>query len=570
MVGVSFSTATMVMKKHLQQVSFFLMGGTLLTALTTMSGACRSESSDPLQTQQKASNISWLHKQAAAHNYIPSQCYARSERHDGQLMQGCYVCHTKGKSPNYVDDSDLQLRYDFPEPARQNPSTNLFVDRRKKAATISEQSVWNYVRTVNYFPGTNEGNWKLDAYFHFDNQGYDRDPHGRPSGWRAFAFAPLPGAFFPTNGGSAGDVLIRLPIAYQQNEKGELDLDIYSMNLAILRSLIQRIDVPIKEVDEHVVGVDLNRNGTLDKATKIVFVWNPRKHIALQFVGKAKNLRNVDGLAARPGLFPQGTEFLHSVRYLDVQNDTVVMAARFKELRYAKKVRMLNYSDLENQARQEKKEADDFPDRLEQFYPNSGQGIATGKGWVLQALIEDQHGKLRAQTNEELRYCVGCHRGIGKTTDGIFSFARMPLAWQFQEGFFHWSQHGLTHLPEPRLTNGGYEYSEYLERSKGSDYHDNPEIIDKFWDKQGKKIDTAFQELHSNIGLLLLPSRIRALELNRAAMILAQEQSYPMGREATLFPPPNALQVTQPLEPTGVQVPWLSEFQPTSIETTNH
>jgi len=41
----------------------------------------------------------------------------------------CYVCHTAGKEPNFLDDSSLQLVYAFPNGFEKNPWTNLFNDR---------------------------------------------------------------------------------------------------------------------------------------------------------------------------------------------------------------------------------------------------------------------------------------------------------------------------------------------------------------------------------------------------------------------------------------------------------
>ena len=59
-----------------------------------------------------------------------------------------------------------------------------------------------------------------DAYYHFDTAGFDHAPNGDYTGWRAFAYFPVPGAFMPTNG-STDDVLIRLPAAYQQDAQGQ-------------------------------------------------------------------------------------------------------------------------------------------------------------------------------------------------------------------------------------------------------------------------------------------------------------------------------------------------------------
>ncbi len=52
-----------------------------------------------------------------------------------------------------------------------------------------------------------------------------------------------------------------------------------------------------------------------------------------------------------------GTEFFHTVRYLDVGPDGwVTMAPRMKEVRYAKKVRWYGYALLRETARREARE----------------------------------------------------------------------------------------------------------------------------------------------------------------------------------------------------------------------
>ena len=80
-------------------------------------------------------------------------------------------------------------------------------------------------------------------------------------------------------------------------------------------------------------------------------------------------------------LFPEGTEFVHSVRYLDVVADgTVGAAARLKELRYARKIGWRSYTTLMQEAQQELKEAVGNPDEPERFFGDLESGIANGKG----------------------------------------------------------------------------------------------------------------------------------------------------------------------------------------------
>ena len=58
------------------------------------------------------------------------------------------------------------------------------------------------------------------------------------------------------------------------------------------------------------------------------------------------------------------------------------------------------------------------------------------RGWQLQGFIEDAEGRLRLQSDEEHRVCMGCHDGIGVTVDQTFSFPRtLPGAegWRYQD-----------------------------------------------------------------------------------------------------------------------------------------
>jgi hypothetical protein len=40
------------------------------------------------------------------------------------------------------------------------------------------------------------------------------------------------------------------------------------------------------------------------------------------------------------------------------------------------------------------------------------------------AFIEDEGGKLRPQTAEEMKFCIACHGGVGGTVDGTYTFWR--------------------------------------------------------------------------------------------------------------------------------------------------
>jgi hypothetical protein len=127
----------------------------------------------------------------------------------------------------------------------------------------------------------------------------------------------------------------------------------------------------------------------------------------MTFIGDAKTGQQKGELRLAAGLFPEGTEFLSSLSYIDVNADEVVrMAPRMKELRYARKTGWLTYAELETLAMNEIKERNDFPDRLKLPVGNIEKGISNHRGWVLQGFIEDADGRLRPQILEESAACI--------------------------------------------------------------------------------------------------------------------------------------------------------------------
>lgn len=508
--------------------------------------------------------------------YIPPQCYTKTRGEDGRVHNPCFACHQRSRRPNFVDDWDVQLSYALPGPALENPWTNLFVDRRAEVAAISDEAILAWVRTDNYHDGDGglrlarrlaelpeewdfdgDGRWsgfRPDAYFRFDDEGFDLDPSGSRTGWRAFAYYPFPGTFWPTNG-SAGDVLIRLPEPFRTNVEGEPDDRVYALNLAILEALTRREDVAIPETDERVYGVDLDRDGRLRTAERVAFSWAPTEGKDMEYVGLAGRLQAEGKVHLAAGLLPVGTEFLHSVRYLDpdAESASVGMASRMKELRYARKRRWLSYSDLDEAAAEEIKSKDDFPDRAHQILGDVEHGVNTGQGWLYQGFIEDQRGELRPQTFEESVFCVGCHSGVGATSDGIFSWGRkLPSSG----GYFHWTQRGLEGLAEPRRTDGAGEYTFYLAQTGAADeFRGNAEAISRFFDADGELAPEAVSRMQEDVSVLLLPSPERALLLDKAYRVLVGEQSFVHGRDATVEPVANVHRVVAQDTETGIGAP---------------
>lgn len=513
--------------------------------------------------------------------YIPAQCYTKTQDDLGKVHNPCFSCHTQNIEPNYLfDDFEVQMSYDFPSYAMKNHWHNLFKDRTLAVAQISDESILAYIRKSNYLNDQGQiilaetlnsvpSKWDFnqnnqwdgytpDIYFNFDNEGYDLNPQGEMTGWRAFAYAPFLGTFWPTNG-STDDVMIRLPKTMWLKENGEVSRETYHLNLSIVLAMIQRRNITIPNTDETLYGVDLNKNGQLDIAKEIVYKWAPTKGENMSYVGKAKQLQASNKLHLAAGLYPEGTEFIHSVRYIDIDNNQKIkMAARIKELRYAKKDSWNTYSQLYTAGMEEVKEADAFPERLRSVSGNSETGLQNGLGWTYQGFIEDQQGALRPQNFEESMTCVGCHSGLSVTTDSSFAFPRKLGEEAHQAGWYHWTQKGLEGIKEPKYQDGTLQYAEYLlQNGSANEFRNNQEVIDKFWDASGQLKTAELKKLEGDISHLLLPSKERALSLNKAYKVIVDEQSYIYGRDPHIealdkvvwkeIPEDNATGITKPI-----------------------
>jgi hypothetical protein len=503
--------------------------------------------------------------------YISPQCYTKTQDSKNNTFNPCYSCHINSEEPNFINDSDLQAVYDFSESSNINPFTNSFKDRTTLVSKISDDEILSYINKDNYknrdgkiiiaeklikklpstwdfaYNGKKDGKWSgyiPDSYFNFDNEGFDKDSNGVYTGWRAFAYSPFLGTFWPTNG-SVDDVLIRLPKSMMQDEKGNFSKEIYKINLAIVESMIKKQDVNLDfEVDESKYDVDLNHNNLVDKTSLIAYKWNkpdalseyPKVIYKNYYVGLAKEELKSNKLHMSPGLYPLGTEFLHSVRYIgiDEQINSIKMSPRMKELRYTKKVSWNNYMQLSNSATAEIKEKYDFPERLKQVNGNIESGLLSGLGWVYQGYIEDINGDLRPQSYEETLSCIGCHSGIGATTDSSFAF---PRKFDEKNAWYHWTKKDLKGTKDRVLSNGKGEFAFYLEQNKaGDEYRANEEIKNKFFEKDGKLIQSEVDKIKDDITYLIYPSVKRAVELNKAYKVIVDEQSFIYGKDAHIKP----------------------------------
>lgn len=483
--------------------------------------------------------------------YIPPMCYTKTLEKPDFVANPCYTCHTVGAKPNFVNDSDLQTHYDFPKQAKRNPWRNLFSS--PKVISISDLEMQKYIQEDNYKNQTGEiylakslpKNWEgyiPDCYFHFDEEGFDKNPKtGEFTGWRAYRYYPFMGTFWATNG-STDDVLIRLPFPFQADRRGKFNLEIYKTNLAILEAVIKQRTISTELINESVSGIDLDGNGKIENATQLVYNW-PTKQI--HYAGLAEHYQTTKEIFLAGGLFPVGTEFLHSVRYLDWNNEanTVMLSSRMKELRYAVKKEWYNYSELKDKISREMKDIRFRTEKTpEGFYGDFEHGFENKTGWTYSGFIEDKNGNLRPQTNEETLFCIGCHSSLGVLADGNFSFKRKLDGSDKSSvtfGWGHWSMKSIFGLPDRIVSYQNFgeqrEYSFYLENNlAGDEFRENAEIKNLFFKKDGKKNLEAFEKLKSDISFLTNPSFDRSMQLNKSYKSIVESQSFRFGRDAIL------------------------------------
>src|SRR5690606_3578365 len=168
-------------------------------------------------------------------------------------------------------------------------------------------------------------------------------------------------------------------------------------------------------------------------------------------------------------------------------------------------------------------------------------------GWFSQGFSEDYDGALRPQSYEETMFCMGCHTSIGTTIDGTFSMARKVT------GAAGWGYIDLVGMPDaPSVSEPGGEIANYLARAGGgSEFRENAEMLERWFDAHGKLDEAAVAE--ADVYTLVTPSPRRALAPDKAYVHIVRHQSFIDGRDATLAPAQNVLrrveEGTMPLEP---------------------
>ncbi|UTW46453.1 hypothetical protein KFE80_06130 [bacterium SCSIO 12696] len=469
-----------------------------------------------------------VHPVTAAYNreaIIPPMCYTKTEG----THNPCYVCHqnpVKGRE-NTMSDGDLQIAYSFSDMGLKNHWKNLFEDRSHRVEKISDGEIIDWVNQDNYseladrlqqvvfngwvpdLEGLQEG---AEA---FDKEGFAKDE----SRWVAFNYKPFPSTFWPTNG-STDDTMIRLAEDYRTNSKGEYSRDVYLANLAITEANLKQLnEITTFPINETVIGKDLDGDGRLATIEKIT--------VLNQYVGAA------EAHFLQAGTYPQGTEFLHTVRYLGFGDDGQVKTSRrMKEVRYMKKHVSHPLIALQEYYREEGYEKD--AGYLPGYTNLRDHGLDNGMGWSVSGFIEDRHGSLRAYTYEENLSCMGCHNSIGSTIDKTFSF---PRKLDGAAGYGYIDLTKIKDVPNRGETKG--EFLTYFERvGGGGEFRSNPEMQNRWFHKDGTvKTDSLLGA--SSIYDIIVPSRERALTLNKAYRVIVEDQDYIYGKDATVAPPEN-------------------------------
>jgi hypothetical protein len=466
-----------------------------------------------------------VHTLYNAEGVVPPMCYTRTEIRNNP----CYVCHQDSIDgrENVMNDADLQEAYSFSDVGMTNQWKNLFEDRGERVKAISDEEILKYIAGDNYselpsrlreagfkgwIPDLKNLHLGKDA---FDAQGFAKDG----SQWVAFNYKPFPSTFWPTNG-ATDDVMIRLPEIYRSDKQGKPSLEIYKANLAILEANIKGVNrIGSLPVDETAVGKDLDGDGALGRAVEIrtVDAW----------VGAA------EGSHVESHLYPEGTEFLHTVRYVGIANDGGIgPSARMKEVRYSKKAKA--YSKPMYARKYDLEAMEKERGNLPAYYDLGHYGIDNGNGWALHGFIEDRKGRLRAMTYEENFSCMGCHNSVGSTIDKTFAFPRK------MDGGKGWGYIDLKGMPDaPNKGESVGEIATYLARAGGgSEFRNNDEMTGK-WFRPDGSLDHVKLKSAKDVYDLITPSKERALALNKAYRTIVEDQDYIFGKDPVLSPPVN-------------------------------
>lgn len=462
---------------------------------------------------------------------IPPQCYTKHNTEFNPCMT-CHQTYPYGSRPNTMNDGGLQREYAFSDIGLSNHWRNLFEDRSSAMSQISNQQVIDYIYTDNYSPLIEQlndlTNWQgpipdikdleLGAVA-FDEQGFAKDG----SHWVAFNYKPMPSTFWPTNG-STDDVMIRLPESFRTAAcTGNIySKDTYLANLAILEASIKNLTtISVPTIDENEFCTDLNGDNQLSAITEIIRPDN--------YVGEAS------AIEVTPFLYPQGVEFLHSVRYVGItEGNQINIPPRMKELRYMQKYAFYTAQALNSKYINEQQEK--VNENLPKYIHRGDKGTDNGFGWYVLGFIEDENGSLRMQNEEEQLFCMGCHTTLGTTIDQTFAFPRKVT------GADGWKYIDLRNMKDsPTVDRNKGEILHYLETvGGGNEFRENDEIIEKFFHSDGSVNEMLVKA--SDVYSLITPSIQRAYSLNKAYMTIVKDQDFIDGRDANIQPAVNVHQ----------------------------
>lgn len=469
---------------------------------------------------------------------IPPQCYTKTEGR----FNPCYTCHQTYDDrarPNYMDDGQLQGDYNFSDVGVTNHWENLFVDRSAAVAAIPDEAILAYIGQDNYGPFVErlsaDPSWSgpvpaieslADGAEAFDAQGFARGG----SHWVAFNYKPLPSTFWPTNG-NTDDVMVRLPARFREARACSSEgysREVYLANLSILEMAMKELDrISVPPLDETRLCADLNGDGAIQgEITEIA----PRPD---NYVGRA------DVVPVATMLYPEGTEFLHTVRYVGVGADGAIgPSRRMKEVRYMKKLVFNEKSLIRSIYGNEKQEK--LEGALPTFSDHGDRGLVNDFGWQVLGFIEDADGELRQQTREEQTFCMGCHSAIGGTLDQTFAFPRKVT------GARGWGYIDYRALEDaPSYGSDEAEILEYLRRvGGGNEFRENDEMQSRWFDDNGDVREDAVRR--ASVYELITPSPERALRMNKAYRLIVKNQTFIFGRDATVEPARNVYRGVDP------------------------
>ncbi|OUS41085.1 hypothetical protein A9R00_02760 [Oleispira antarctica] len=500
----------------------------ILVLAVFMVGCSDTESAESITSDYEYLFPLEVNKTSNKEAVIPPQCYTK---HEGK-HNPCMVCHqsyTFDSRPNAMSDGSLQTAYDFSDYGFKNHWQNLFEDRTDRIEKISDSKVNKYITEDNYTPLIED--LKASAWdgiipeienlqkgaLAFDEYGFAIDG----SQWVAFNYKPMPSTFWPTNG-STDDVMIRLPIDFRTSSCINMsdNKDVYIANLGLLELAIQGRDaVTIPRVDERNICDDINGDGEITNNVS-------------RMIKRKNYFGNASDVVVRDMLYPQGTEFLHSVRYVGVNlHGDIYIPERMKELRYMVKTNdfdQLSLSSMYGNEQQEKIDGN-LP-----TYNYKKTGSANEFGWKLLGFIEDQQGRLRIQNREETMFCMGCHKTIGTTIDQTFSFPRKVSG---VNGWGYINLKGMIDAPNIIGSTDG-EILNYLKAVGGGDeFRQNDEMISRWFSTDGEVLEDKINM--ADVYELITPSPERALKLNKAYWTIVLDQDFNHGRDANITPARN-------------------------------